>query len=37
MRILVILIIDEELTEILKVEDKGQFIKIRNSKDHPLF
>ena len=40
MRILklsLILRIDEELTEILKVKNKGQFIKKRNSKDHPLY
>ena len=27
---------EEELTELFKVEDKGQFKKKRNSKDHPL-
>ena len=39
MRILklsLILRIEEELTDIFKVEDKGQFSKKRNSKYHPL-
>ena len=36
LKLLLIFRINEELTKIFKVEDKGQFKKKRNSKDHPL-